>query len=190
MSVEEICQAAISTACAECEVLLSEDQIVDCSRLAIAAALDLSREDMERLVALETRPYQPAAVTHFKPLAALEVIASFAEGIASIEFNHPEFAPFAVVHMVKALAELRAPLAHAEADLFYVIYRRSVAGEAMRSDCQKDFEDRSKRFPSTTNFAFDSALQRLDELGLVEQIGDSLFLKERVMLRNTLPLFE
>lgn len=91
MPFEEICQQAITTACQNYEVGLSETEITECSRVTLSVGFDSPLQEIERVVALEKRSHEQARVTHFKPLAALEAIASFVESVASIEFYHPNF---------------------------------------------------------------------------------------------------
>lgn len=190
MSFEEICQRAITTACDECGVELSEESISECSKLTVSVAFEFPSQEIERVVTLEKRSHEPARVTHFRPVAALEVIASFAETAASIGFHHPEFAPFAVVHMIKALSQLRIPLSNAEAELFYSIYRKSKTEDSTISDCRKDFEERWKRIQTTPGPPFETTLQRLVDLGLIEEASEMLSVRERVMLRSIPLLFE
>jgi hypothetical protein len=164
--------------------------MTECSRRAASVSFDYPSEAIDRVVALEKRSYEPAKATHFKPLAALEVVASFIEGVASIEFDHTGLAPFAVMHMVIALTDFRTPLSNAEAELFYSIYLRSKTEDATIDGCRKDFEERWQRLQqSTINPPFDSILQRLVDLGLVEQSSEALSLRERVFIKGTPPLF-
>jgi hypothetical protein len=183
-------EEAMRVACLACGITLSDDDISTCSRIALSSGIEVASDDKEHLVALEYRPYQHPEVTHFRPMAAVKAVASFAEGVASFQFNHPEFAPFAVVHLITALAELREPLGNAEADLFYIVFKQNQTGDVTIPECKRDFEERRNRFPERSAVIFEDVLERLVDAGLVEQMGENLTLRERVILRTRLPLFE
>jgi hypothetical protein len=190
MPFEKICQDAIASVSKSYEVGLSDGEITECSRQTVNVAFERTSLETDHVILLQKQPHQTAMVTHFKPLAAIKAIAAFVEGVASIELHHPEIAPFAVVHMVGSLMEVRNPLSNAEAELFYSVYCRSTIEEATIGDCREDFEQRWMRLQMTATPPFEVTLQRLVDMGLVEQTDDKLRLRQRVLLKTPTPIFE
>jgi hypothetical protein len=139
---------------------------------------------------LQKHPHQPATVTHFKPSAAIEAIASFGEGVAAVALQHPEIAPIAVLHMFKALFGIRTQLTDAEAKLFYSVFCRSRTDEATVDDCREDFEESGLKFRTTSKVSFETALQRLIDTGILEQLADKLYVRQRILLKTPTPIFE
>lgn len=182
-SIEDISRFSIIRACEEYETTLTDENITRASKLFEDEAVQYLNDEIDRVLSIEKRPHMSAQVVHIRPVAAAFALASVAEGAISLK-THPEFAWLALLHILQSVSEMSRTYSKADGDLVYLVYRGMQRDDTSTASHKLEF---AKLWP---NVDFDTTLFWLVELGLIEQAGESLLLREKVFLRTPPEIIE
>ena len=180
---QEVSRLSILAACEQYGTGLTEANIADAAKLFEVEGVKYQDDQTNRVLSIEKRPHMSAEIIHIRPIAAAMALASFVEGVVAFE-THPAFTWLAVLHMVESLMGIRQTYSRADGDLLYLVYRGMQTQDTHSSLRKQEF---GELWP---NVDFDTTLARFVESGLVEQSGESLLLREKVLLRTPPAILE